>query len=206
MYEEYAYDYKVLSDLSFCLKFWFSATYFCWNRTFFTYFQKQFLKSWKFDNLFPRVWGVHIWLCLFFEVLVFWHKFDLKLYFTPNNLKYSMVHKMQNHKDSKKDNSTRGSQAVTHPSTNRAQCCLTSVIGRELVFSTWYGRCQEVTRPFPLYIVESPAVRQGLGWNPLRSENALVILAYFTQKRALQAQNSECKWHVFRSGHILLLE
>ena len=41
------------------------------------------------------------------------------------------------------DNSTRCSQAVTHPSTNRAQRCLTSVIGRELVFSTWYGRCRE---------------------------------------------------------------
>ena len=26
------------------------------------------------------------------------------------------------------------SQAVTHPSTNLVQCCLTSVIGRELVF------------------------------------------------------------------------
>ena len=31
-------------------------------------------------------------------------------------------------------------QAVTHQSTNRARCCLTEVIGRELVFSTWYGR------------------------------------------------------------------
>ena len=41
------------------------------------------------------------------------------------------------------DNSTRCSQAVTHPSTNRAQRCLTSVIGRELVFSTWYGRCRK---------------------------------------------------------------
>ena len=38
--------------------------------------------------------------------------------------------------------STMYSQAVTHPSTNMAQCCLTSVIGRELVFSTWYGRRQ----------------------------------------------------------------
>ena len=28
------------------------------------------------------------------------------------------------------------SQAVTHPSTNATQCCLTSVIGRELVLST----------------------------------------------------------------------
>ena len=36
--------------------------------------------------------------------------------------------------------STEYSQAVTHPSTNSAQCCLTSVIGRELVYSTWYGR------------------------------------------------------------------
>ncbi|ESO98699.1 hypothetical protein LOTGIDRAFT_101925, partial [Lottia gigantea] len=35
---------------------------------------------------------------------------------------------------------TRCSQAVTHPSTNRARRCLTSVIGRELVLSTRYGR------------------------------------------------------------------
>ena len=34
-----------------------------------------------------------------------------------------------------KANSTLCSQAVSHPSTNRAQCCLTSVIGRELVHS-----------------------------------------------------------------------
>ena len=34
------------------------------------------------------------------------------------------------------------SQAVTHPSTNETRCCLTAVIGRELVLSTWYGRRQ----------------------------------------------------------------
>ena len=38
--------------------------------------------------------------------------------------------------------STWCSQAVTHLSTNHARRCLTSVIGRELVFSTWYGRIQ----------------------------------------------------------------
>ena len=37
---------------------------------------------------------------------------------------------------------TRYSQPVTHASTNRAQRCLTSVIGREPVFPTWYGRRQ----------------------------------------------------------------
>ena len=35
---------------------------------------------------------------------------------------------------------TEYSQTVSHSSTNSAQCCLTSVIGRELVFSTWCGR------------------------------------------------------------------
>ena len=39
-----------------------------------------------------------------------------------------------------KANSTWCSQAVTHPSTNQAQRCLTSLIGREAVHSTWYGR------------------------------------------------------------------
>ena len=38
---------------------------------------------------------------------------------------------------------TRDSQAVTHPSTNRARRCLTAVIRREPVCSTWYGRRQQ---------------------------------------------------------------
>ena len=45
-----------------------------------------------------------------------------------------------NKKKIKKANNTRYSQAVSHLSTNRAQPCLTSVIGRELVYSGWYGR------------------------------------------------------------------
>ena len=46
-------------------------------------------------------------------------------------------------KKSKVANSNQFSKAVSHPSTNRAQHCLTSVIGRELVYSMWYGRCRE---------------------------------------------------------------
>ena len=43
-------------------------------------------------------------------------------------------------KKNKKVYDTWYSQAVTHPSTNQARRCLTSVIGREPVLSTWYGR------------------------------------------------------------------
>ena len=45
-------------------------------------------------------------------------------------------------KKKRKAYDTRCSQAVTHPSTGRARRCLTSVIGREPVFSAWYGRRQ----------------------------------------------------------------
>ena len=37
-------------------------------------------------------------------------------------------------------NNTRCSQAVPHLSTNRARRCLISVIGREPMYSAWYGR------------------------------------------------------------------
>ena len=43
-------------------------------------------------------------------------------------------------KERKKDLQHWVFQAVTHPSTNPAQCCLTSVIRREPVHSAWYGR------------------------------------------------------------------
>ena len=42
-----------------------------------------------------------------------------------------------------KANSTWCSQAVTHPSNNHAQRCLTAVIKREPVFTEWYGRWQQ---------------------------------------------------------------
>ena len=46
------------------------------------------------------------------------------------------------------------SQAVTHPSNNTTQRCLTSVIGRELVLSTWYGRRHYVWPKTPHHIVQ----------------------------------------------------
>ena len=48
--------------------------------------------------------------------------------------------KMKKKKKKRWAYNTQYSQAVTHPSTNCARCCLTSVIGREPVHSTWYGR------------------------------------------------------------------
>ena len=54
--------------------------------------------------------------------------------------------------------STWCSQAVTHLSTNHARRSLTSVIGREPVFSAWYGRRHE-TVPVAVHIVVIAAIR-----------------------------------------------
>ena len=44
----------------------------------------------------------------------------------------------------KADSTLRSSQAVPHPSTNRALCCLTSEVKRDPVHSTRYGRRREI--------------------------------------------------------------
>ena len=43
----------------------------------------------------------------------------------------------------KKRKVTLGSRLVSHVSTNNAQRCLTSLIGREAVFPPWYEPCME---------------------------------------------------------------
>ena len=45
----------------------------------------------------------------------------------------------------KADSTLRSSQAVPHPSTNRALCRLTSEVGRDPVYSTRYGRQRKVS-------------------------------------------------------------
>ena len=60
--------------------------------------------------------------------------------------------KTQRSKDSgpagaKADSTLRSSQAVPHPSTNRALCCLTSEVKRDPVHSTRYGRQRVLFEP-----------------------------------------------------------
>ena len=45
----------------------------------------------------------------------------------------------------KADSTRRCSQAVPHPNTNRALCCLTSEVRRDPVYSTRYGRQRKVS-------------------------------------------------------------
>ena len=60
-------------------------------------------------------------------------------YVEVNDAKPSMSCSLSNHLE-EKVYGTRSSQAVPHPSTILARRCLTSVIGRERVYSPWYGR------------------------------------------------------------------
>ena len=94
--------------------------------------------------------------------------------------------------------STEYSQAVTHPSTNSAQCCLTSVIGRELVYSTWYGRRHLIQ--LTLAILKQKiclnnfwlvACNQTFWWNIfLANRRGLVICFHSKKGRFLQPLNN----------------
>ena len=50
----------------------------------------------------------------------------------------------------KKGHNTRDSHVVTHRSTSRARRCLTAEIGRDPVYSAWYGRVRHPQPPFIL--------------------------------------------------------
>ena len=68
------------------------------------------------------------------------------------------------------------SQAVTHPSTNQARRCLTSVIGREPVLSTWYGRKHLVTSTLTLYLDSKWGVWEMRDWGYILGKLAENIL------------------------------
>ena len=64
--------------------------------------------------------------------------------YLSNSTHFAELSPKLNHIFDKKGYNTWCSQAVSHPSTNQALCCLTSVIGREPVHSTWYGRSRSL--------------------------------------------------------------
>ena len=127
--------------------------------------QKILVQITKFSNLFWLFWNNRNSNLKSASILSVYHCNVFCLWFLPNKRKIK-GHKKQNsltfevhlHKVSCTEepcsshhclhlpclqHQAKYSQAVTHPSTNLAQCCLTSVIRRELVCSTWYGRRQE---------------------------------------------------------------
>ena len=67
------------------------------------------------------------------------HQFKVKCYTVIKQLSCGKRRSFGRGKKIRIAYSTEYSQAVTHPSTNSAQSCLTTVIRRELVHSTWYG-------------------------------------------------------------------
>ena len=69
------------------------------------------------------------------------------------------INKERKGKKGKKDYSTQSSQVVSNPSTNRARRGLTSLIGREVVLSSWYGRNQYYFLLF-YFLLHSPTKRK----------------------------------------------
>ena len=63
-------------------------------------------------------------------------------FLAPNSCKFRRIPDKNHWFFRSKGYGTRCSQAVPHPSTILARRCLTSVIGRERVCSSWYGRRQ----------------------------------------------------------------
>ena len=101
-------------------------------------------EEWECENIRWRVFCLFFKSCVaFFCLLVF----PLKKFF--NNIYDVWIHcepngDLRRGKDKIKKNttSTRCSQAVTHPSTNRARRCFGDRTRKGPVLSTWYGRWQ----------------------------------------------------------------
>ena len=98
------------------------------------------------------------------------------------------------------------SQAVTHPSTNRTQPCLTSVIGRELVCSRWYGRRHWTHHGGPVQIkIKLLIIRKLTSWKFSRWPTGLqrramadVCQTYWMLERGIVVQTKY--WVAWPSG------
>ena len=112
-------------------------------------------------------------------------------------------------------NSTQCSQAVTHPSTNSAQCCLTSVIGRELVYSTWYGRrhLQELTLANlkqKVWKKKLTSCKQTFWWNIFLANRIGLVICFHSQSKKLtkkegfySLQTTQVSWkHCMGTQHM----
>ena len=94
--------------------------------------------------------------------------------------------------------STQCSQAVTHPSTITAQCCLTSVIRRELVFSTWYGHRQRTVLQYFVLTNPNCVWYSGLS-SDLKKEYRNKLYEWYTPLvEVIQAINA---WSIWKTDH-----
>ena len=78
---------------------------------------------------------------------------------------------------------TRYSQAVTHPGTNRARRCLTSVIRRELVLSRWYGR-RHLDNDITVVIEQSVNVQEQFFSNIVTVQRPPNFFTFVVRRRA----------------------
>ncbi|GBP48417.1 hypothetical protein EVAR_32818_1 [Eumeta japonica] len=80
--------------------------------------------------------------------------------------------------------------AVTHPSTDHARRRLTSVIGREPVHSTWYGRWQYTAFNLPTFVIQ---VDKNISANTDLSLDKIVLSSIISQRayKVLLSENGD---------------
>jgi hypothetical protein len=80
----------------------------------------------------------------FYKLQIFNSKYWTRYRIEDHLIEHVLFKRQQNYFHQKKSRSTWCSQAVSHPSTIQPQRCLTSVVWREPVRCTWYGRYDRI--------------------------------------------------------------